>query len=110
MSQVSILMPAWRFKNIDQFNKHLHTNYQTTPENIEYFELTPVSPEKMTKIQNFAVRFKTSDFNLLTVENILQENRQLHIQSEKFKETIKTLSGEYNKVFVNSNLIKDVDQ
>lgn len=41
-------------------NDYLYNNYQTTPENVEYYELTPVAPEKMNKVSNFAIKFKTS--------------------------------------------------
>ena len=36
----------------------------------------------------------------------MQENQRFQVQLDKAKETIKTLSEEYNKIFSNASLIK----
>lgn len=44
--------------------------------------------------------------NLINLECLLHENHSLQIHLEKSKETIKTLSYEYTKVFSNSSVSK----
>lgn len=46
------------------------------------------------------------ELNLLNLESLLQENRNLKIQLDKSKETIMALSGEYSKTFMKSSKSK----
>jgi len=110
MTSVSVIMPGWKFQNLDKLNGFIKENFADSEEDIEYFEMVPVDREQLAVIKNIAIKFKGSDFNLKNLENLIEENRQLQVQMERAKETIQNLSTEYQKVFTQANMNNDPDQ
>jgi len=110
MTSVSVIMPGWKFQNLDKLNGFIKENFSDSEEDIEYFEMVPVGREQLNVIKNIAIKFRGSDFNLKNLENLIEENRQLQVQMERAKETIQNLSTEYQKVFTQANMNNDPDQ